>query len=432
MKKYQAFIFEDYIFDSTTNKAVFRYSLDGELFFTETIAWQVEATDYSPQSLDSALFSLWIMAGISYYKAYLPKKIVISKGSLSKQQKLFFDKIYTNGLAQFFYTNSLDWKGQIDFPLSAAAKNTPIKSNGVGALVALGGGKDSIVAAELLKGVGIDFSCWVVNHGARFGAIADVLGADLVGVSRTIDPNLVRLNELDAYNGHVPITAIVGFIGVVLAILSGKKSLIWAIESSTDEPNLIWRGLPINHQYSKTSMFEKDMAEYIKSNIAQDIEYYSVLRPFSELRIAKIFCENYLDKYKAIFSSCNANFTVGNASKLGWCGKCPKCAFVFTVFSPFTSKIQLMELFGGKNLFADPELKGTFEQLLGIDGHKPLECVGEIAETRTSIAMSKKLGSYPELSSLKFDEPNYDYMSWRDSFMPKKLQEAIRQYLEPS
>ena len=91
-----------------------------------------------------------------------------------------------------------------------------------------------------------------------------------------------------------------------------------------------------------------------------------------------------------------------------------------------------MELFGGKNLFADPELKGTFEQLLGIDGHKPLECVGEIAETRTAIAMSKKLGSYPELSSLKFDEPNYDYMSWRDSFMPKKLQEAIRQYLEPS
>jgi hypothetical protein len=58
-----------------------------------------------------------------------------------------------------------------------------------------------------------------------------------------------------------------------------------------------------------------------------------------------------------------------------WCGKCPKCIFVFTLLSAFLSKKELVEIFGD-NLYEKAESISIFEELLGIKGHKPLECVG--------------------------------------------------------
>ncbi len=432
---YQQFIFEDYKFDAATNTAKFHYSLDGKLGFTETIRWDVKSvSSYSAVALENALFGLWIAAGTSYYQAYLPPQIVIKKGSLDKQQKQFFDTLYLHGLSQFFFTNQIDPAGLIDFPAAstALAKASP-HINGSGSLVALGGGKDSIVAAELMKKLGQDFDLWAMYHAERFAGLAQTIDRPIHGVTRTVDPRIIQLKEQPgAYNGHVPITAIVGFVGVVLAILLGRESLVWAIESSTDEPNIIWKGLEVNHQYAKSSMFERDMAGYIRDNIATNLEYYSILRPLSELRIAEIFCKDYFAKYRHLFSSCNANFILGRNDKLGWCGKCPKCAFVYTIFASFVEKRKLMELFGGRDLFADEELRGTFEQLLGIDGHKPLECVGEIAEVRTAVQMAKDSGQYPELARFDFPPPDYDYREWHQNLLPKPLETQLRSILAHS
>lgn len=428
--KYAQFVFEDYEFDSATNTAQFHYSFDGQVNFTETITWQVETVGYDSQILDKALFGLWIMAGVSYYKTYVPHEIVIKKGGLSVEQKKFFDSIYLNGLAQFFYTNQLDWKNVINFPIAGKKDEAASSIGGNGGLVALGGGKDSIVAAELMNELGQDYSCWVVNHAERFEQLSQTTGRPLLPVTRQLDPQLLKLNETDAYNGHVPITAIIGFMGVVLAILTGKKSLVWANESSTDEGNTNWQGLEVNHQYSKSSMFEADMARYIQTHIASDLEYYSILRPLSELKIADIFCNKYFDKYQGLFSSCNlANFKQGNTDQMTWCGECPKCAFVFVIFSPFLPKAKLMELFGGKNLFADEQLRGTFEQMLGIDGHKPLECVGEVAEVRTALQMTKAKGEYPELKQFDFPESDYDYQAWHTNRIPNELETKLEELL---
>lgn len=428
--KYNQFIFEDYEFDAATNQAKFHYSLDGKLNFTETTTWQVKSAQYSSAVLDRALFGLWLMAGVSYYKTYLPKQIVIKKGGLSSKQKEFFDSIYINGLAQFFYTNQLDWKDVVNFPVDEYANPQVEKLEGTGSLVALGGGKDSIVAAELMNALSEDFDCWVVNHADRFLGLGEVLGTNILPVTRQLDPQLAELNEADAYNGHVPITAIIGFIGICLAILSGKKSLVWANEASTDEPNTTWQGLEVNHQYSKSSMVESQMQNYIQEFIAPDLEYYSLLRPLSELRISEVFCKNYIDKYKGLFSSCNlANFKQGNTSAMTWCGECPKCAFVFTIFSPFLTKAKLMDIFGGKDLFADESLTGTFEQMLGIDGHKPLECVGEVAEVRTAVQMTKAKGEYPELTRFKFPKPDYDYKLWHTNHIPADIEVKLKEIL---
>lgn len=427
---YKAFIFEDYEFDRITNTAKFHYSLDAKLKFTETIKWDVKTVHYNKVALDKALFALWVMAGVSYYKTYAPKEIVINKGELDAQQKKFFDSIYLNGLAQFFYTNQLEWKNRINFPALKQHTNPVEVTNGEGSLVALGGGKDSIVAAELMNKLQQDYSCWVVNHVERFGTLSQTIGQPLLAVTRQLDPELLKLNEADAYNGHIPITAIINFISVVLAILTGKKSLVWANESSADEGNTIWQGLEVNHQYSKSSAFEAEITNYIQTYIAKDLEFYSILRPLSELRIAEIFCNNYIDKYHGLFSSCNlANFKQGNTRQMTWCGQCPKCAFVYAIFSPFLPKAKLMELFGGKDLFADEALRGTFEQMLGIDGHKPLECVGEVAEVRTALQMSKESGNYPELAQFDFPKPDYDYKLWHNNQIPKAVEAQLKDIL---
>lgn len=430
MKKYKQFIFEDYNFNPQTNEANFEYSLDGLVHFSEKITWNVESSKYDEEILDRALFALWIMAGISYYKTHLPNKIMIKKGALNHTQADFFNKTYLLGLAQFFYTNRLDWKGIINF--EANSENTQEVKNldGEGYISAIGGGKDSIVAAEILKKVGIKPKTWAVNQAERFTKLVDAMELEIDSVTRKLDPILMQLNANGAYNGHIPITAINGFIGVVMAILLGKKSIVWAIESSTDENNTLWRDLPVNHQYSKTYQFEKEISKYIRTNIAKDIEYFSILRPFTELRIAEIFCKNYFEKYKALFSSCNANFSFNNQDELKWCGKCPKCAFVFIIFSPFLQKANLLELFGGKDIFADEEMKPVIEELLGISGHKPLECVGEIAETRLAVQMAKQTGQYPELEQFVFPMVDYDYRKWAGSSIPQDLLSKLKQQID--
>ncbi len=430
MSKYSKFIFEDYIFDPKNNSAEFIYSFDGEVFFSEKIAWNIEQSDYNPKILDQALFALWIMAGISYFKAYLPREIILKKGELTKGQKEFFTKTYELGLAQFFYTNKLEWKNSINFAYSEIENETKLATGNNGSFSAIGGGKDSIVAAEILKKMNIDFECWAINQAERFESISDVVGLRTVSVTRQIDPKLYELNSLDAYNGHVPITAINSFVGVVLAILSGRKSLVWAIESSADEPNTEWKGLSVNHQYSKSLEFENDIITYINKFIATDLEYYSILRPLSELRIAEIFCKNYFNSYRGKFSSCNANFTFGNKEDLKWCGKCPKCVFVFILFSPFLAKKDLLELFGGNDIYADPKLQGSIRELLGIDGHKPLECVGEIAEVRHAVQMAKDGGEYPAANNFEFERPNYDYKKWSTNNIPEPTHSKLKSLLE--
>lgn len=429
MNKYSEFIFENYSFDTNKNEVELHYSLDSELEFTETIHWEVTTKNYDEHILDEALFGLWIMCGISYFKTYLPKKITIKKGGLTKSQAKFFNNIYTHGLAQFFYTNQLDWEEAINFETNKEEVVETATAGGEGCISALGGGKDSIVAAELLKILGMKPECWSVNQAERFSNLSKKIGTKTHKVTREIDPFLVKLNSEGAYNGHVPITAINSFIGVVLAILLNKKSIIWAIEGTAEEPNTNWKGLDVNHQYSKSFEFEKDMREYIVENIASDLDYYSILRPLSELRIAEIFCKNYFQKYKKLFSSCNANFTLGNEQEMRWCGKCPKCAFVFIIFSPFLKKSELLDLFDGKNIYADEEMAGTINELLGISGHKPLECVGEIAETRYALQLARKSGQYPELEQFDFPVVEYKYKKCGDNFIPQETESKLRDLL---
>jgi hypothetical protein len=140
----------------------------------------------------------------------------------------------------------------------------------------------------------------------------------------------------------------------------------------------------VNHQWSKGWEFERLFGEYVERSVAKGLHYYSLLRPLSELAVARLFART--DRYDAHFSSCNRNFHIlGERPVNRWCGQCPKCHFVFLALAPFMSKPRLVGILG-RNLLDDPEQAGGYDALLEYQDHKPFECVGEGRESRAAIA----------------------------------------------
>lgn len=405
------FTFQNYHFEPTTKTLDLNYSY-GDITFKETICFNFEfATDVNEAALDRAFKSLWIMAGISYHKAHMASNVVIKGVDLSEAQANFFGNIYQQGLGEFFHDNDLNPKTTINFPYKKSVQNLePSPLNLSGSLVPLGGGKDSLTTIDLLQRSNHDFETITVDSDSRFQAVSEIIGKPHLEIKRTISPELIRLNQEGAMNGHVPISAIWGFIFVCTALLRGKQYIVLSNEHSANAPTMNYQGTDINHQYSKTLEFEQALQNYIHEYITPEVTYFSFLRPLSELAIARHFTQHVADKYEGHFSSCNRNFHIakGDKSQFKWCGKCPKCAFVFTIFAPFMKPEKLITIFG-ENLFEKPELAETFRQLTGQTDSKPFECVGEVEEVLWSLEQAK--ANYPAAEALLPKE--YDLTGYR-------------------
>jgi hypothetical protein len=89
-------------------------------------------------------------------------------------------------------------------------------------------------------------------------------------------------------------------------------------------------------------------------------------------------------KYLHDFTSCNAYFWLpGIQQKLMrsnyWCKSCPKCVFLFACFSAFLPKKDMIDIFGA-DLYNKKRLLRLIRRILGLEGFKPLDCVGEPEE----------------------------------------------------
>lgn len=424
MSKYQTFVFESYSFDPGAKELVLRYSLDGQLHFSESYRFDFAFADYDPAVLDRALQTLFFMAGVSYYKTYVPSQIVIRQGDMDAEMAAFFSATYQKGLGEFWYVNNLDPRTPATFP-TTVPHVAGVGHAGQGQLVAVGGGKDSLVSIELLRNQedGSLVTTWSLGHKPQLAPLVERIGTSHAWVERAWDRQLVALNEQDAYNGHVPISAIFASVGLVVAVLSGKRDVVMSNEQSANEPTLHYQGVAINHQYSKSEAFERDFQRYLEHTFDGTLRYYSFLRPLSEVRISEIFADVAFQKYKDVFSSCNRAF-VHTSDHMSWCGECPKCAFVFLALTPFVAREEL-EAMWGKNLLLDPSLEPTYRQLLGIEGDKPLDCVGEVKESRAAMRLAQQ--QYPELAEkYQFDLPaDYDYKKLGSHEMPQDVYELF-------
>ena len=390
----RAFRFLRHHFDPASGVATLAYAFDDgpELVETVTIPGAPFALDAGrAEAVARALRLLHLVAGVSYYKAAVPPRIVVEGEAPDVALAALLQAVYRNGLGEFAYRNGIELEGRLRFPTSGAA---PAAAADAGvdprrAFVAIGGGKDSLVTIEALRAAGIDQTvCWI-GGSQLIAACAARTGLPTLNIGRQLAPQLFEFNRQGAWNGHIPVTAVNSAILVLAAALHGAGQVVFSNERSASYGSMIT--LPdgsgtgeVNHQWSKGWEFERLFGEYVESSVAKGLHYYSLLRPLSELAVARLFARS--DRYDAHFSSCNRNFHIlGERPVTRWCGQCPKCHFVFLALAPFMSKPRLVGILG-RNLLDDPEQAAGYDALLEYQDHKPFECVGEGRESRAAMA----------------------------------------------
>lgn len=343
--------------------------------------------------IDRMVFDIGMIELVSYWKCACPPTVRVLCGALTPEQVAFWRKIYWHGLGEFFYTNSLSPE-----PLSSKEMGVncdsflKIECSGqgfqhpslqrrgawgeAGYLVPVGGGKDSVVTLELLRRAGKSIRPLIMNPRGATVECARVAGFpmdEVLVIRRTIDPTLLDLNAKGYLNGHTPFSAMLAFYTRLASALSGVPNVALSNESSANESTVL--GSDVNHQYSKSLEFEDDFRAYCPG-----FNYFSFLRPLSELQIAMLFSR--FTSYHDVFRSCN----VGSKQDI-WCGHCAKCLFAYIILSPFIEPVRLNKIFG-KSMLDDITLEHEFRQLLGEEETKPFECVGTVGEVRQALTMA--------------------------------------------
>ncbi len=352
--------------------------------FAEVIEFPMSLDPVEPKVLDGLLRLLSLAASLSYFKAFAPGTLGAPAG-LTDVERRFIEQVTGNGLGEFAYVNDLpevlgtDVVAPVLPPRSLATEDgDPLR-----VLVAVGGGKDSIVSIEALRASGVEVELFSVNSYTPIEETSRVAGLPLNTVRRRLDPALFELNRQGAPNGHVPVTAVNSVIALICAAALGFDTVAFSNEASSSYGNVAWHGRDINHQWSKGIEFERLLRSSLPDGAPN---YVSLLRPVSELRIARRFAEHR--SYHGVFTSCNRAFKLNAEDRTSWCGDCPKCRFVFLCLSPFLPREELLAIFGGRDLFADETQLTGFLELLGADGLvKPFECVGEPDECRVALEL---------------------------------------------
>ncbi|MFA6985996.1 MAG: endonuclease domain-containing protein, partial [Arenimonas sp.] len=263
---------------------------------------------------------------------------------------------------------------------------------------------------EALRQAGVQQTVTWIGSSPLIKACAERTGLPMLNIGRSLAPALFEMNKQGALNGHIPVTAVNSAILILAALLHDADQVVFSNERSASYGSLIPGTGEVNHQWSKGWDCERDLARYVREHVAKDLNYFSLLRPFSELAVARQFAR--IDHYDAYFSSCNRNFhLLGERPAQRWCGACPKCHFVFLALAPFMPKPRLMAIFG-RNLLDEPEQAAGFDALLEYQDHKPFECVGEGRESRAAMAA---LAALP---------------TWREDALVARFAEEIRPLLD--
>lgn len=373
--------------------------------------------------IDNFIFNLGIIESFSYWKAFCSPEINILAGYLDEYQKNFYRDLLLKGMGQYFYENNLSYT-QKDFIIISSPTHTTAHCSAVvrknsqsvrnetkKTLIAVGGGKDSAVALELLTKNFSTESLGVFmlndNNNPAITKLVEVSGiTSKIQVVKTIDAKLLELNKQGFLNGHTPFSAYLALLSVFCAVIFDYEDIVFSNERSANEGNAQFLGFEFNHQYSKTVEFENKFREYNQKYLS-DKNYFSILRPLYDLQIMKIFSKN--DNYFLRFLSCNKGAISGR-----WCGKCPKCLSTYVCLYPFLTKEKILSIFG-RDLFIDNTLLDLTHRMIGDDTVKPFECIGTREELKIAFYLSFQKEKNPEnLILLKYFKQTVlpEYQDW--------------------
>lgn len=442
-KRFHTFTYESYSyrFGREGLKIGFIFNLDGKITFKPEINFPYLEAGFTPTSrlpgpvMDNLVFHLGMIEVVSYWKAACPGEIRIVPHRLAPEQRQWWLDLYYKGLGEFFHTNGIDARRD-DFA-TITDRNGPVPEpfsydTTWLSLIPVGGGKDSAVTLEIMNGYDPDWIPFVINPRKATRDVILRAGKDefrTLKAFREMDPLLLKMNAEGYLNGHTPFSAVVAFYSLLGAVLTGRKQIILSNESSANEATI--PGTEINHQYSKSYEFETAFRTYVSRWITSSADYFSLLRPLSELQIAWLF--SGMPRYFEAFRSCNAGSKTDS-----WCGKCPKCLFTYIMLYPFLDLASLDKIFGSR-LFEDPSLQHYLDELAGFTPEKPFECVGTMEEVNLALTQSftrHSPGSHPFLlNHYQFEKgrftgnlPSWDEFLHRfgpEHHLPAELKEEL-------
>lgn len=443
--KFSTFTFESYRITTDTNKLTVEYHfhIDDRFHFRPQIHFIFNKTFTISNTSESSMRNLFFHCGmielISYWKSTCAPNIVIKPFYLDTQQINWWKHLYFQGLGEFFYINGIETDQESFINIrSGKSKLTALKEpklNKNKIIVPIGGGKDSPVSLELLKENGFQIIPLIINpRGASINTIkaANIPENDFFHIQRNIDKTLLKMNNEGYLNGHTPFSAMLAFYTLAAAVLSGSKMIALSNESSANESTV--SGTSINHQYSKSFEFEKDFRAYYLKYINPEIEYFSFLRPLSELQIAYLFSK--MTQYHEVFRSCN----VGSKENK-WCAHCSKCLFVAIILSPFLSHEKITKIIG-RDILNDSNMLQYLHQLNGTSKVKPFECVGTTSEVSLALNTTYNKGAknkstipllikeHISIQNTNADNIENALQEWNsEHFLPLKLEIIIKNAL---
>jgi UDP-N-acetyl-alpha-D-muramoyl-L-alanyl-L-glutamate epimerase len=317
--------------------------------------------------------------------------------------------VFHNVWAQWRYEHDLpDYAGpEFVDPPQPAPPPARVPDGPVELLAFCGGGKDSLVALKLLERAQLPFATLgyahsiygaaepqhalldrVASASARVRAerqwiIDDLLDAPIARLRPSLGVRYILAAETPASL----------FATLPLALARGYRGLVLAHERSAGTPNLIWNGEPVNHQWGKSFEAERLLDSYVTSSLLANVRYFSLLAPIHDELIFRLLARDAPLAPRT--HSCNI--------AKPWCGRCPKCVYVWLQMAAHLPPDIVTATFAPHSPLGElPENLPHLHALLGIAGaHTPFECVGSIPEARLALLLARARGwTGPQLTAL--------------------------------
>lgn len=330
-------------------------------------------SSFSKQIIDHIGFTIGMAYLVDIAEITLPSQINIF-ANLSEFQILFWQKIYEDVVKEKMFALGFDL-ADLEIPWNTNARGPQFKSFSIpdqtnAFSICMTGGKESLALLKMLSHKKNTHLFYLnleksVHRQKVFNAFKEKYSSIRTFSNRYDVLSPLKKKYSNMYSGvdmaHLVFNTLL-FAYEYQAVLIGN-------EYSSNFPNEIYQGYPINHQFVKTIDFAKRINSYVHSFLTKDYSYYSPFFSLYEYRIADILFTN--NNYLDVWTSCNKT-----TEKINFCSNCSKCAFTYLI-SRVRKDQAFLSRFFSRNLLNDVEL---YKPLMDFTGEKPLDCVGDKKE----------------------------------------------------
>ena len=415
------------------HQLVLNYRVDDILF--STAYWYDTVNFYELEARFGQAFMRKIYFHLLAFEANKAASLKPSVLDLGPYQDLYSDQFYEmwhtlfqNVWGVWRYDNGIiDYAG----PQVPAAQrlgqdyvSRPVKlvATSEGKLLKLcGGGKDSLVSAQLLEGAGLKYDAMVYSHNIygtaqRQHDLIDAMLAHTAAGGRhrawvydnAVDSPAARLYPEYGVNNLIQAETVSSYwTALPIALQHNYTRVALGITKSTDEHNLVWEktGEEINYLWGMSTEAETLLHDYIQTELVSNLSFFHLLRPIYDIVVFSLLAK----------SSEAVPSTHSCAQQKPWCCKCPKCLYVWMHLVAYLDEAVVEQMFD-KNLFDLPENSRFIRKMLGLEGYKPNDCVGTVSETQVAYLLCRAKGKGGQgVEDIKSGEISVDI----DAFLKK-------------